>query len=125
MKRRCRGISFPFLFTFLSYLFSDTKNSLKFREFICIILLLASLFDSNCNSYCHTNHGVVTCADETHHLSVNTQHKGGNDVGYPKEANKQQDFIPSFNSWDTLLMCLLAHIIAFLCKLVNYILNSS
>ena len=30
--------------------------------------LLACLFDSNCNS--HTNHGVVTCADETHHLYV-------------------------------------------------------
>ena len=31
-------------------------------------LLLARLFDSNCNSNGHTNHGVVTCADETHHL---------------------------------------------------------
>ena len=30
--------------------------------------LLACLFDSNCNSNSHTNHGVVTCADETHHL---------------------------------------------------------
>ena len=28
--------------------------------------LLRSLFDSNRNS--HTNHGVVTCADESHHL---------------------------------------------------------
>ena len=26
--------------------------------------LLACLFDSNCNSNSHTNHGVVTCADE-------------------------------------------------------------
>ena len=30
--------------------------------------LLAGLFDSNCNSNGHTNHGVVTCADESHHL---------------------------------------------------------
>ena len=30
--------------------------------------LLACLFDSNSNSNSHTNHGVVTCADETHHL---------------------------------------------------------
>ena len=30
--------------------------------------LLASLFDSNRNSNGHTNHGVVTCADETHHF---------------------------------------------------------
>ena len=60
------------------------------------------LLTRNRTSNGHTNHGVVTCADETHHLSVNTQHKGGNDVGYPKEANKQQDFIPSFNSWHTL-----------------------
>lgn len=60
------------------------------------------LLTRNRTSNGHTNHGGVTCADETHHLSVNTQHKGGNDVGYPKEANKQQDFIPSFNSWHTL-----------------------
>ena len=32
--------------------------------------LLASLFDSNCNSNSHTNHGVVTCADETHHFYI-------------------------------------------------------
>ena len=30
--------------------------------------LLACLFDRNCNCNSHTNHGVVTCADETHHL---------------------------------------------------------
>jgi len=32
--------------------------------------LLACLFDSN--SYCdrHTNHGVVTCADQAHHLNA-------------------------------------------------------
>ena len=38
---------------------------------ICPSKLLASLFDNNryCNS--HTNHRVVTCADESHHLDVN------------------------------------------------------
>ena len=30
--------------------------------------LLACLFDSHGNCHGHTNHGVVTCADETHHL---------------------------------------------------------
>ena len=30
--------------------------------------LLACFLNSNCNSNSHTNHGVVTCADETHHL---------------------------------------------------------
>ena len=30
--------------------------------------LLASLFDSNSHSDSHTNHGVVTCADQAHHL---------------------------------------------------------
>ena len=30
--------------------------------------LLGSLFDSNGNGHGHTNHGVVTCADETHHF---------------------------------------------------------
>ena len=30
--------------------------------------LLRSLFDSYSYGYGHTNHGVVTCADETHHL---------------------------------------------------------
>ena len=36
--------------------------------FTCKILLLACLFDSH--SYCdrHTNHGVVTCANESHHF---------------------------------------------------------
>ena len=34
------------------------------------VQLLACLFDSNCNSNSHTNHGVVTCADETHHFYV-------------------------------------------------------
>ena len=33
-------------------------------------ILLACLFDSNCNGNSHTNHRVVTCADETHHLYV-------------------------------------------------------
>ena len=32
--------------------------------------LFACLFDSNCYSYGHTNHGVVTCADETHHFDA-------------------------------------------------------
>jgi len=32
--------------------------------------LLASLFDSNGNRNGHTNHGVVTCADQTHHLNA-------------------------------------------------------
>ena len=32
--------------------------------------LLACLFDRNRNRNGHTNHGVVTCADETHHLFV-------------------------------------------------------
>jgi hypothetical protein len=30
--------------------------------------LLACLFDRNSDRYRHTNHGVVTCTDETHHL---------------------------------------------------------
>ena len=30
--------------------------------------LLARLFDSNGNCNSHTNHGVVTGSDETHHL---------------------------------------------------------
>ena len=30
--------------------------------------LLASLLDSNRNGNSHTNHGVVTCADQAHHL---------------------------------------------------------
>ena len=34
------------------------------------VQLLACLFDGNCNRNGHTNHGVVTCADETHHLYV-------------------------------------------------------
>ena len=32
--------------------------------------LLACLFDRNGNRNGHTNHGVVTCADQTHHLYV-------------------------------------------------------
>ena len=30
--------------------------------------LLGSLFDSHGNGHGHTDHGVVTCADQTHHL---------------------------------------------------------
>jgi len=32
--------------------------------------LLKGFLDRNCNGNGHTNHGVVTCADETHHLYV-------------------------------------------------------
>ena len=39
--------------------------------------LLACLFDSNCNSNGHTNHGVVTCADETHHFFALVSFNGG------------------------------------------------
>ena len=41
------------------------KKSMKSRK---NQQLLACLFDSNCNCNSHTNHGVVTCADETHHF---------------------------------------------------------
>ena len=34
------------------------------------IKLLGSLFNSHGNSHSHTDHGVVTCADETHHLHI-------------------------------------------------------
>ena len=43
------------------------KKSMKSRE---NQQLLACLFDSNCNRNSHTNHGVVTCADETHHFDA-------------------------------------------------------
>ena len=32
--------------------------------------LLARLFDSNCNSNSHTNHGVVTCAERISQLPL-------------------------------------------------------
>ena len=35
-----------------------------------IYRLLASLFDRNCTCDSHTDHRVVTCADETHHFDV-------------------------------------------------------
>ena len=35
-----------------------------------ICKLLACLFDSNCYCNSHTNHGVITCADESHHLYI-------------------------------------------------------
>ena len=37
------------------------QKALKIKE------LLASLFDSNCNSNSHTNHGVVACAERAFH----------------------------------------------------------
>ena len=59
------------------------------------VKLLTSLFDSNCNCNSHTNHGVVTCADETHHfyvcgnggrtcelrIRVHTTHRVGHTIG--------------------------------------------
>ena len=41
-----------------------SQKSLKIKE------LFARFFDRNCYCYGHTNHGVVTCTDETHHLNV-------------------------------------------------------
>jgi len=38
--------------------------------------LLACLFDSNSNCNSHTNHGVVTCADESHHLCAVGKREG-------------------------------------------------
>ena len=38
--------------------------------------LLARLFDSNCTSDSHTDHRVVTCADETHHFDVKSVFDG-------------------------------------------------
>ena len=43
------------------------KKSMKSRE---NQQLLACLFDSNSNCNSHSNHGVVTCADESHHFYV-------------------------------------------------------
>ena len=31
---------------------------------------LCSFLNSYCNCYSHTNHWVVTCTDQTHHLNV-------------------------------------------------------
>ena len=47
---------------------TEVQESLKFDEKTWFYGLLACLFDSNCNSYGHTDHGVVTCADEAHHF---------------------------------------------------------
>ncbi len=35
-----------------------------------LLILLQCLFDGDCASDGHTDHGVVTCADETHHLNA-------------------------------------------------------
>ena len=43
-----------------------TLMEIQFLEFA----FLSSLFDSNCYRYSHTNHRVVTCTDQTHHLNV-------------------------------------------------------
>ena len=37
---------------------------------------LSSLFDAYCNSYGHTNHGVVSRADQAHHLNVSRYGRG-------------------------------------------------
>ena len=53
--------------------FMALANSCPKGQFIASHLLrklLACLFDSYSYSYSHTYHGVVTCADETHHLYV-------------------------------------------------------
>ena len=59
------------IFLVLNFKPKDFHNTLiKLKKPYRISELLARLFDSNCNSNSHTNHGVVTCADETHHLYI-------------------------------------------------------
>ena len=52
------------LFDFVGAFFERPYKSLIDQD------LLASLFDSNCNSNGHTDHGVVTCADQAHHFGA-------------------------------------------------------
>jgi len=44
--------------------------------------LLTCLFNSNGNTGGHTDHGVVTCADESHHLYVKSACGGFRGAGY-------------------------------------------
>ena len=46
----------------LFYNYEKSQKALKIKE------LLACFFDSNCNCNSHTNHGVVTSSDKSHHL---------------------------------------------------------
>ena len=48
-------------------IFNDFLNQ-KISKSLINQGLLSSFLYSNCNSNSHTNHGVVTCTDETHHL---------------------------------------------------------
>ena len=57
------------IFAFSYHLISLSVIRKEIAAICCC--LFRSLFDSNCYSNGHTNHGVVTCADETHHLYVN------------------------------------------------------
>ena len=57
-----------FLLLILSnQIFTKAREALQIKE------LFVALLDRNGNSNSHADHGVVTCADETHHLyaSVN------------------------------------------------------
>ena len=50
-------------------------NDLRSEQSVIILYFLeftslCCFLDSYCNSNCHTNHWVVSCADKTHHLNV-------------------------------------------------------
>ncbi len=46
-----------------------------------LYLVFICLFDSNCNRNSHTNHGVIACADKSHHLYVGGDGGGSGELG--------------------------------------------
>ena len=61
-------ILFDFVGAFIERPRANTVRPYECSKVLIYQKVLARLFDSNCNSNGHTNHGVVTCADQTHHL---------------------------------------------------------
>jgi len=55
--------------------FGSLKIQAKMPDFRAFFLL-ACFFDSNSNRNGHTNHGVVACADQTHHFYMKSAFGG-------------------------------------------------
>ena len=92
-----------FLYLFLpKFLEKGTGKTLFSKRFSPnkskTIKLLRSLFDSNCNGNGHTNHGVVTCADETHHFYGNHQIDSKREENQHVSSTKKSIFLQAQGS---------------------------
>ena len=92
------------------------------------VQLLACLFDSNRHRNSHTDHGVVTCADKSHHLYINEPCKEAFPINILDQSHRSDVLSATlYNKRHQKSIIFLSStynvLVNFLSSIINFILN--